>query len=793
MKLSFEKLELGKIIDMLKKNCVSKAGKEIAEKLKFSHSAEQICRWQRETTEAAEFLRLYPEVPLGGMKDIRDAVKRVSMGGILEPIDLLEISDVLRCARRLKGFISSIKEQDSFPILTAYVQRIVPQQELEKRINSAVTHEGQISDSASLELARIRRQINNLQQEVKDRLHEMIKSPELRKFLQEALVTVREGRYVVPVKAEYKSKIPGLIHDQSASGATIFVEPFTVVQLNNDIRSRKAEERNEINRILTELSREVRSRISEIEENINILAEIDFLFAKGKLSLDMDGISPKINKKGYLYIKGGRHPLIPKDKVVPITVYLGKDFKILLITGPNTGGKTVTLKTVGLLTLMAQCGLHIPAEPESEIAVFEKIFADIGDEQSIEQSLSTFSSHMKNIIDILPEVDERTLVLLDELGAGTDPSEGSALAMAVLEYLLQKNCRCVATTHYSELKTYAYVTDGIENASVEFDPKTLQPTYKLLIGIPGKSNAIDIAFKLGLDQRIIRRAREFLTKEEIQVSELIQSLEENRRSTHLARLRAEQLKNEAEEIKRILENKAAELERREREILSEAKREARRIVRDAQKQSRELLESLKTKLSEEAEMAQIRAEQETREKLSALGKKLAVGNGFSEMGLPDQKLDFVKPGDRVYVLRLNQVGTVLSDADSRGELLVQVGPMKINVKKSELRKTLTEDEKEEVQNFEYNNGPRNVLSRKDISPRLDLRGLTLEEAVLELDKYLDDVYLSGLKEVSIIHGKGTGSLRKGIRKYLEAHPQVSDFRPGNYREGGIGVTVVKLA
>jgi len=442
---------------------------------------------------------------------------------------------------------------------------------------------------------------------------------------------------------------------------------------------------------------------------------------------------------------------------------------------------------------MAQCGLHIPAEPESEIAVFEKIYADIGDEQSIEQSLSTFSSHMKNIIEILPKVDEKTLVLLDEVGAGTDPSEGSALAMAILEYLLKKKCRCVATTHYSELKAYAYVTEGIENASVEFDAETLKPTYKLLIGVPGKSNALDIAYRLGLDPDIVKRAREFLTKEEIQVSDLIQDLEEKRYSTHLARLQAERLKKEAEEIKRMLEEKAAELELKEREILSEAKREARRIIKEAQKQTKELLESLRTKLNEEAEKAQIRAEQETREKLSKLGKRLAAGNEVLDINFSDKELDFVKPGDRVYVLRLSQVGTVLSNEDSRGEILVQVGPMKISVKKSEIRKAPAEEEKVE-QSFHFNNGQRNIFGKKDnISPQLDLRGLILEEALQKLEKYLDDAYISGLKEVLIIHGKGTGALRKGIREYLKMHPQVLSFRPGNYREGGIGVTVVKLS
>jgi len=785
-----EKLELLKIFEMLRKNCTSAVGRDMVREVRFSSDPSQIRRWQEETSEAAEILRLYPDIPIGGARDIREALKRANIGGTLEPADFLAISDTMRCARRLKNFFSNIEE--SFPHLKNYAGGIRPQLELEKKINKTITDEGEIFDSASPELLRIRRQISNLQTGIKDKLNNIIRSPELRKYLQEALITIREDRFVVPVKAENRSKIAGLIHDQSSSGATVFVEPYQVVQLNNELRRKKAEEKNEINRILRELSAEVSIRGADIEQTLYLLAKIDLVLAKGRLSLDMGGVPPKLNEEGYIYICRGRHPLIPKDEVVPVTVYLGKDFNILVITGPNTGGKTVTLKTIGLLTAMAQCGLHIPAEPGSEIAVFEQIFVDIGDEQSIEQSLSTFSSHMSNIIGILPRVDEKTLVLLDELGAGTDPTEGSALAMAILEYLLQKQCRCVATTHYSELKTYAYVTPEIENASVEFDPKTLRPTFRLLIGVPGKSNAIDIASRLGLNGRIVQRAREFLTTEEVQVSDLIQGLEENKRISYLERKKAEQLRHETQEAKAKIEQKLADLEKREKDILSRANREARKIVRQAQKQAKELLENLKTKLSEEAEKAQLRAEQEVQEKLRQLEKSLAEDASILEKPLPGEIPHSLRPGEKVYILKLNQAGTVLSEPNPQGEVQVQVGPMKINVKVSDLRINSASDGSKKAADEKVTKASILVPKSGEISSQIDLRGLTLEEAVRQVDKYLDDACLVGLKEVTLIHGKGTGALRKGLREFLKEHPQVADFRLGGQGEGGLGVTVVKL-
>ncbi|NLK01286.1 MAG: endonuclease MutS2, partial [Clostridia bacterium] len=544
LRVTIEKLGLPKVIWMIKERCGSSVGEDMVDEMRFSSDLFQISKWQEETNEAVEALRLYPDIPIGGIRDIRRALKRAERGGVLDPTDFLDIADTLRCARRLRGFIFEMEAE--IPHIKSLAEGIVINEDLENRIKKTVDQEGEIHDDASPKLAQIRRKIKSLRERVQDRLSGIIQSVELQKHLQDALITIRGDRYVVPVKAESRSRIPGLIHDQSASGATIFVEPYKIVELNNELRQAKSDEKNEIDRILSELTERVAHDEKDLGQTLFLLARIDFILAKGKLSHDMDGASPRLNRSGYINIRQGRHPLIDKDEVVPIDVYLGKDFKILIITGPNTGGKTVTLKTVGLLTLMAQLGLHIPALHNSEIAIFDHIFVDIGDEQSIEQSLSTFSSHLNNIIDILPRVNEQTLILLDELGAGTDPAEGSVLAMAILEHLTEKGCLCVATTHYSELKSFAYTMTGIENASVEFDAETLRPTYRLLIGLPGKSNAIEIASRLGLNETIVRRSKELLSTEEIQVSDLIRGLEENRRISNLERQKAESL---AQEVK----------------------------------------------------------------------------------------------------------------------------------------------------------------------------------------------------------------------------------------------------
>lgn len=782
------RLELPKILDKLKDHCSSHLGEELVDNMKFLAGLDQVRAQLEETTEAVQALRYYSDIPLGGLRDIRNALQRAERGGTLEPVDLAAVTDTLRCAGQLKQFLTKL-EQQSFPHFYGFGLGITTHPELEESINRCLGSDGEISDAASPELARIRRQISDLQAGVREKLNAIIRSSELQKYLQENLVTIRGNRYVIPVKAESRGKIPGLIHDQSASGATVYIEPYSVLELNNELNRKKAEEKSEIQRILSMLSAAVGACSAEVTQTLAILGRMDFIAAKGKLSSDMQGCAPRLNTKGSLFIREGRHPLIPRDEVVPITLDLGKDFNIIVITGPNTGGKTVALKTVGLLTVMTQYGLHIPAHPATEMAVFEQVFVDIGDEQSIEQSLSTFSSHMSNIVEFLPRVNDKTLALFDELGAGTDPTEGSALAMAILEYLLKQGCRCVATTHYSELKTFAYSTPLIENASVEFDLKTLRPTYRLLVGVPGKSNAFEVAARLGLDWRIIQRARAFLTSEEMQVADLIQSLEEDRRITAVERQEAERFRRELELNNRQLEEKVEAAEMKYKETVTKANREARDVVRRAQRETKHLLEQLRTTLDHEAEKAQLRASQLTQEELRKVENSLEIEAEGLAPSYPGQPPRNLNPGDQVMILPLNQAGIVAGDPGEHGEVQVQAGALRITVKMSELR-LLKKAEK--LISIAPSTG-RAVVSRKaNISPSKDLRGLTLDEAVLEVDKYLDEAFVAGLHEVSLIHGKGTGALRRGLKEYLKTHPQVIGFRLGGEGEGGSGVTVVTL-
>lgn len=782
------RLELPKILAQLKEYCSSRLGEDLVDKMRMMHDTNAITTALEETTEAVSVLRIYGEIPLGGLRDIRNSLSRVSRGGFLETGDLVAVADTLRCARRLNAYLQKL-EEGIFPHLKGLGVGITPHPNLEEMINQTIGPDGEVKDTASSELARIRRQSVDLQGSVREKLNSIIRSSELQKYLQENLVTIRSNRYVIPVKSESRSKIPGLIHDQSASGATVYIEPYSVLELNNELSRKRAEEKAEIQRILTLLSEKVADYGDDIYATLQVLGRVDFIAAKGRLSDEMRGTAPKLTTDGSLYLSQGRHPLIPKEEVVPISVPLGKEFDIIVITGPNTGGKTVALKTIGLLSLMTQYGMHIPAEPETEMAVFQNIFVDIGDEQSIEQSLSTFSSHMSNIVEFLPKVNENTLALFDELGAGTDPAEGSALAMAIFDYLLERKCRCVATTHYSELKSYAYSTPGIENASVEFDVVSLKPTYKLLVGVPGKSNAFEIASRLGMDDEIIEEAKGFLTGEMMQVSDLIQSLEENRHLASVERKEAQELRKRLEAKQRAVEELLAEAELKRKEAVSKANREARETLRRAQKEAKYLLEELKTSLEEEAEKAQIRASQDTQEKLKTVEKEFGPDEDILPLSLPGKAPESLEVGDEVIIGRLNQKGVVVEPVENHGEVQVQVGQIRITTKLEDLRlgKKAPQDEKESP-SFKGT-----LVSRKrDISPSQDLRGMTLDEAILEVDKYLDDAVLAGLHEVSLIHGKGTGALRRGLNEYLKTHPQVVGFRLGVEGEGGSGVTVVSL-
>lgn len=783
------RLELHKILESLKQYCSSKLGEDLVDEMKFMDQPEQIKFRLEETSEAVTALRIYSDIPLGGLRDIRGPLKRVNRGGVLEPEDLLAVTDTLRCGRRLKSFLQKL-EQESFPHLSGLGMGIVTHWDLEEEINRSIGQEGEVRDNASSALAKIRRQISDLQSAVKEKLNSMIHSSDLQKFLQENLITIRGNRYVIPVKAESRSKIPGLIHDQSASGATVYIEPYSVLEINNELNRKKAEEKAEIQRILSVLSEAVGACSDEIMETLEILARMDFIAAKGKLSNEMDGCAPALSTEGSLYIQEGRHPLIPKEEVVPISVSLGDEFNIIVITGPNTGGKTVALKTIGLLSLMTQYGLHIPAGIGTKMAVFEHIFVDIGDEQSIEQSLSTFSSHMSNIVEFLPQVNDRSLALFDELGAGTDPTEGSALAMAILDYLLERECRCVATTHYSELKTYAYFTPKVENASVEFDVATLMPTYRLLLGVPGKSNAFEIASRLGIEESIISKARSFLTSEDMQVADLIQSLEENKHLACLERQKAQQLRIEIEKEKRELNNIRREIEQKQKEAVAKSNKEAREVIRRAKREVKQLLEELRTDLEAEAEKAQLRVAQSAQEKLKDAEEDLEKETRLLKPSYPGKPPETLSPGDEVLITQLNQIGVVVGNVEDQGEVQVQVGHIRITVKKVDLR--LVEGDRNNKRRVET---PLKgaVISRKaNISPSKDLRGLTLDEAVSVVDKYLDEAVLAGLHEVTLIHGKGTGALRRGLNEYLKTHPHVIGFRLGGEGEGGSGVTVVSV-
>ncbi|WP_353092923.1 endonuclease MutS2 [Tissierella praeacuta] len=783
-------LEYDKIIDLLLEKAESSLGKEKVKDIKPLTNIEDIEYLQRETEESTTLLIKRGAPPLYGIHSITPEVKRAEIGGVLSPSGLLKISDSLRVSRGLKNYIKETKEDkvSDYPIIEGLVEGLRAFKSIEDEINNAIISENEISDNASSTLRSIRRQIISKNESVKDKLNSIINSQNNKKYLQDSIVTIREGRYVIPVKSENRGNVPGLVHDMSGSGATLFIEPMAVVQLNNELRELELKEREEIERILRELSNLVAEEAEGIANNQNILQELDFIFAKGKLALSMKGTRPILNGRGYINIKKGRHPLLKVDKIVPIDVYLGKDFNSLIITGPNTGGKTVTLKTVGLLTLMAQSGLHIPADFNSEIAVFNQVFSDIGDEQSIEQSLSTFSSHMVNIVDILSNVEYNSLILFDELGAGTDPTEGAALAMSILDHLLKLNVRTIATTHYSQLKLYALTTEGVKNASVEFDVETLSPTYRLLIGVPGKSNAFEISKRLGLEDYIIGYARNLISKENVEFEDVLQAMEKDRLATEANRQEAERYRLEVEKLKEDLETEKDKTKEMRDKIINKAKEDARNILRLAKEDADSLVGEIR-EISSEIEKDRNKKLQEAQDRLK---DKLNKAEGEVSRSILNVKSNKppknLKVGETVEVLTFNQKGTVLEEPDDNGNVKIQVGIMKITSHISTLKRT-TSDEEEKI-----HVSTKKIMGSKskDIKSEIDLRGKNLDEAFLELDKYLDDAYIAGLKQINIIHGKGTGVLRDGIKGYLRSHRHVKSSRLGVYGEGGDGVTVVEI-
>ncbi|MBZ2175949.1 endonuclease MutS2 [Schnuerera sp. xch1] len=783
-------LEFHKIIEKVMDKAESQLGKDMVKDIRPITNLDEVEHLQNETKESLSLLIKKGNPPLFGIFDISRELKMAEIGGSLTPRNLLKVSDSLRVSRGLKNFLKEAKEEGAtnYPIIQGLVDSLRVFKDIEDKINNAIVNEEEISDNASSTLRNIRRQIINKNESIRSKLNSIINSQKYKKYLQDGIVTMREGRYVVPIKSENKRHFGGIVHDQSSSGATLFIEPMAVVELNNELRELEIKEREEIERILKELTNMVAQQSEHIRNNQSILQRIDCIFAKGKYALELNATKPVLDQESYINIKKARHPFLNLEEVVPIDVYLGKDFNTLVITGPNTGGKTVTLKTVGLLTLMAQSGFHIPADFNSQIGVFDKVFADIGDEQSIEQSLSTFSSHMTNIVNILDEVAPNSLVLFDELGAGTDPTEGAALAMAILDHLLKSDIRTIATTHYSQLKVYALTTEKVKNASVEFDVETLSPTYKLLIGVPGKSNAFEISSRLGLQDYIIEYAKSLVSKENVEFEDVLQAIDKDRKAIEENRFESEKLKDEVQRLKEELVKEKERTKADRDKIIIKAKEEARRILREAKAESEGIIDELKN-ISIEIEKDRNRKINEAKEQLKSSLEE--VEGSLSENILnvkSGEKIRNLKVGETVEVLSLNQKGTVLELPDENKNVLVQVGIMKVNVHISTLRRS-----KEVKDDKSKTSTKRIILSKSSrVNNEIDLRGRTLDEALLELDKYVDDAYIAGLKEAYIIHGKGTGVLREGIKSYIKGHKHIKSFRSGKYGEGGNGVTVIEF-
>lgn len=783
-KRALKVLEFSKVKDEIKRYASTKAAKDIIDDLVPYKNVYEVNRSLKETEEAFNSMVKKGSPPFYGLYDVRDYLIRIEKGGGILATNLLKIAQMLRCSRGIKDYVNRKVEEEAFPMLENICEGIVPLKALEEEIFQIIVSDEEISDRASDTLYSIRRSLKDKNSSLKDKVNSLIKT--YSKYLQENLYTVRGDRYVIPVKAEHKGMVPGLVHDQSASGSTLFIEPMGLVNLNNDIKELMLKEEAEIERILDELCFKIYEKIQVIKVNAQILWELDFIFSKAKYASEINAIKPRVNEDGSFNIIQGRHPLIDPKVVVPSDIYLGKDFSSIVITGPNTGGKTVTLKTVGLLHIMAMSGVMIPASYNSSINFFDEVFADIGDEQSIEQSLSTFSSHMTNIVSIIKEANKGSLVLFDELGAGTDPTEGAALAMSILEHLKSKEVKIIATTHYSELKIYAINTEGVENASVEFDVKTLRPTYRLLIGIPGKSNAFEISRKLGLPDYIIQGSRDLISKDSLEFEDLIESLQSKSVEADRFEREARILKEESEKLKEKYEQKLQALETSKEKILEESKRKAKIALKDAKEEADSILKNIRDleKLGYSS-----KARQDIEEHRNKLAKELdKQSTSIIPKEHKGEKLVSVKLGEEVFVPSLNQNVIVLTSPDNKGEVQVEAGIMKINLKLRDLRKISDNKNPKERRNSKKQVN----LNLKGVGISVDLRGQDSEEACYNADKYLDEAYLGGLGLVSLIHGKGTGVLRNAINDMLKRHPHVKTFRLGEYGEGGDGVTMVQL-
>lgn len=783
-------LEYNKILTKLEEQAGSEMAKKVVSGLRPFHEIPVIRDMLMETTEAVRLILHKGPLPLGGFYDIEDSLHRARKGGSLTMKQLLQIHFNLSLARRVTTFLKS--DLPPLPVIQSIGEVIAVHKNLEDEIDRCILSEDEMADNASPELKQIRRAILRQNDALKSKINHIINSAENRTMLQDAIVTVRDGRYVIPVKQEHRGKFPGIVHDQSSTGATVFIEPQVIVNLNNELRQLELQEKAEIERILAELTARVAEHYHDLLNNQKLLVQLDVIMAKGKLSMLQHGEEPQISEDGELVLKEARHPLLDPKKVVPIDLSIGGCYNTLVITGPNTGGKTVTLKTAGLLSMMAQTGLHIPAAGGSRIPVWKDIFADIGDEQSIEQSLSTFSSHMTNIVDIVKHAGEGCLVLVDELGAGTDPTEGAALAIAILEDLEKKGAATIATTHYTELKKYAISTEGVENASMEFNVETLSPTYRLAIGVPGKSNAFEISQKLGLPGEIIETSRRLLDGGDIQFEEVISALEADKKAAEEERDEAVRLNQEMKIRKEELEQQAKKLEEKKTEILNKAKEEARQILQEAKDVSKEVQEELRELKKIESLGQRNRIFDENRKKLrDAAGKyREKVIREVNDNPVSAEEL---RLGDRVKVLSLGQNGEIVTLPDEKGELTVQVGILKAKVNLDDIM--LIEGGALDVnrpRKVRKNYGSMYKTKTQNVSISIDVRGKSLDDAVMDVDKYLDDATMAGLKEVTIIHGRGEGILRKGLQEMMRSHKHVKRFRKGNFDEGGDGVTVVTL-
>lgn len=781
-------LEYTKIIDRLTEKATSEQGRRLTKALIPMTDPEEIQKAQQETADALGRLFRKGSTSFGGNKDLGYCIKSLEVGSALSISELLRIAAFLENVSRIKGY--GRKERDDIPgdSLDIYFDALEPLTPLATEIRRCILSEEEIADDASSTLKHIRRSIALTNDKIHSQLTSMINGS-LRTYLQDAVVTMRNNRYCIPVKSEYKGQVPGMVHDQSSSGSTFFIEPAAVVSLNNELKELAIKEQEEIEVILADLSAQTGAYTQELAANQQAMTTLDFIFAKAALAMEQNATMPVFNTEHKIHIRQGRHPLLDKKSVVPIDIRLGTDFDLLIITGPNTGGKTVSLKTVGLLTLMGQSGLHIPALDRSELSVFREVYADIGDEQSIEQSLSTFSSHMTSIVSILKEADEDSLCLFDELGAGTDPTEGAALATAILDHLHRSGIRTMATTHYSELKVYALSTDHVENACCEFSVETLRPTYRLLIGIPGKSNAFAISSKLGLPDYIIEDAKKHITEDKESFEDLLADLENSRLTIEKERLEIESYKNEVKSLKEKLESKQEKMDQSRDRILREANEQAREILQEAKEVADETIRTFQKAGSASSMKDLEKSRQKVRDKISEKNDKLALKNSKPTHKLlkPNQ----LKLGDSVKVVSMGLKGTVSSLPDKSGRLFVQCGIIRSQVSLDDL--VLIEEETVKTTKMQRTSSGRLKMSKSyAISPEINLLGKTVDEALAELDKYLDDAYLAHLPSVRIVHGKGTGTLRSAVQNYLRKNKTVKSYRQGEFGEGDAGVTIAEF-